>query len=79
MHWTCIKYWIKKFARTLWQKETADRSRSLMLFGLKEDKGEFSCNKVGQVMLEFGEKRKIEDGKIGLNIPKDKKQLARPV
>ena len=77
MHWTCIKYWIKEFRQNVVAE--GDRSRSLILFGLKEDKGEFSCNKVGQVLLEFGEKRKIEDGKIGLNIPKDKKQLARPV
>ena len=35
-----------------------DRSRNLMLFGLKEEKGELLCDKVGQVLLELGEKPK---------------------
>ena len=57
-----------------------DRSRNLMLFGLKEEKGELLCEKVGQVLLELGEKPKIEASRIGLNKPKDKKQVAdRPV
>ena len=53
-----------------------DRSRNLMLFGLKEEKGELLCDKVGQVLLELGEKPKIEASRIGLNKPKDKKQVA---
>ena len=57
-----------------------DRSRNLMLFGLKEEKGELLCEKVGQVLLELGEKPKIEASRIGLIKPKDKKQVAdRPV
>ena len=57
-----------------------DRSRNLMLFGLKEEKGELLCDKVGQVLLELGEKPKIEASRIGLNKPKDKKEVAdRPV
>ena len=57
-----------------------DRSRNLMLFGLKEEKGELLCDKVDQVLLELGEKPKIEASRIGSNKPKDKKQVAdRPV
>ena len=53
-----------------------DRSRNLMLFGLKEEKCELLCDKVGHVLLELGEKPKIEATRIGFNKPKDKKQVA---
>ena len=54
--------------------------KNLMLFGLKEEKGELLCDKIGQVLLELGEKPKIEASRIGLNKPKDKKKVAdRPV
>ena len=53
-----------------------------MLFGLKEEKSELLCEKVGQVLLELSEEPKIEASRIGLDKikPKDKKQVAdRPV
>ena len=51
-----------------------DRSRNLMSFGLKKEKGELLCDIVGQVLLELGEKPKVEASRIGLNKPKDKKK-----
>ena len=57
-----------------------DRSRNLMLFGLNEDEGELLSEKVVQVLLELGEKPKIEAGRIGLNKIKDKKKVTdRPI
>jgi len=51
-----------------------------LVLNIKEEKGELLCDKVGQVLLELGEKPKIEASRIGLNKPKDKKQVAdRPV
>ena len=45
--------------------EEEDRSRSFMLFGLKEDTGEDVSGKVGDVLLQLNLKPKVEVSRIG--------------
>jgi hypothetical protein len=42
-----------------------DRSRSLIIFGLSEEKDEQLCDRVSQVFLDIGEKPRIEASRLG--------------
>ena len=55
-----------------------DRSRNLMIFGLTEETEEQLHDKVSNVLLELGEKPKIEVCRIGVE-KSGTKQFARPV
>ena len=53
-----------------------DRSRNLIVFGLPEDPAEHITDKVGEVLLELGEKPKLEAVRVGL---KRNQETPRPV
>ena len=63
--------------------EEEDRSRSFMLFGLKEDTGEDVSGKVGDVLLQLNLRPKVDVSRIGSGIPSTSKESAnrklRPV
>ena len=53
-----------------------DLGKNVVIFGLEEDADEQICEKVGQVLLELGERPKIEANRMGLKV---KNQNPRPV
>ena len=56
-----------------------DRTRNFMIFGLPEDEEEQTCEKVSEILMELGEKPRIEATRLGLKTSKDAKQLDRPI
>ena len=56
-----------------------DRTRTLMVFGLREEPEEQVREKVGNVFVELGEKPIIEASRIGKKDPKSSNERVRPV
>ena len=54
--------------------EEEDRSRSFMLFGLKEDTGEDVSGKVGDLLLQLNLKPEVDVSRIGSGVPSTSKE-----
>ena len=59
--------------------EEQDRSKSFMVFGLKEEKGEKLNERVGKLLLELDQKPQIEVCRIGSRSRDTKEERVRPV